>query len=225
MGGGTAQARRQVNPSAGVKRDAPGMEAGAAGATVDLNNMQFVTLPGGGNSTQATQESRASVPAGPRAASSGAKGDAALGSLGPRAPSRGKTAKSKTAKVSKTPTRWPRSWANFSLLSLHFHRNAWANLHVLGQPNTFLAQGQDCQAQGSARRWRRDGKIHRVEPDFGSTLTDSNNDSQSNCWVNWKIMGQPCVFQVAAGAPSGASLNLGAGFAAAHLYIARTVQI
>jgi hypothetical protein len=32
-----------------------------------------------------------------------------------------------------------RSWANFSLLSLYSHRNAWANLHILGQPNTFLA--------------------------------------------------------------------------------------
>jgi hypothetical protein len=42
------------------------------------------------------------------------------------------------------------------------------------------------------------GKIHRVDPDFGSTLTVSNRDSQSNCWVNWKIMGQPCEFQVLA---------------------------
>jgi hypothetical protein len=43
------------------------------------------------------------------------------------------------------------------------------------------------------------GKIHRVDPDFGSTLTASNRDSQSNCWVNWKIMGQPCEFQVCGG--------------------------
>jgi hypothetical protein len=40
------------------------------------------------------------------------------------------------------------------------------------------------------------GKFHRVDPDFGSTLTASNRTSQSNCWVNWKIMGQPCEFQV-----------------------------
>ena len=33
---------------------------------------------------------------------------------------------------------WPRSWANFSLLSLYSHRNAWANLHLLGQPNTLF---------------------------------------------------------------------------------------
>ena len=51
----------------------------------------------------------------------------------------------------------------------------------------------------SARRGPRvrdEGKIYRVDPDFGSTLTVSNRDSQSNCWVNWKMMGQPCVFQV-----------------------------
>ena len=41
-----------------------------------------------------------------------------------------------------------------------------------------------------------EGKIHRVDPDFGSTLTASNRDSQSNCWVNLKIVGQPCEFQV-----------------------------
>jgi hypothetical protein len=41
-------------------------------------------------------------------------------------------------KVRKTPG-WPRSWANFSLLYPYSHRNAWANLRLLGQPNTFLA--------------------------------------------------------------------------------------
>ena len=35
---------------------------------------------------------------------------------------------------------WPRSRANFSLLQLYSHRNAWANLHILGQPNNFLAR-------------------------------------------------------------------------------------
>ena len=44
------------------------------------------------------------------------------------------------AKVRKTP-RWPgRSWVNFSLLQLYSHRNTWANLRLLGQSNTFLAQ-------------------------------------------------------------------------------------
>ena len=41
-----------------------------------------------------------------------------------------------------------------------------------------------------------EGKIHRVDPAFGSTLTVSSRYSQSKCWINWKIMGQPCEFQV-----------------------------
>jgi hypothetical protein len=44
--------------------------------------------------------------------------------------------------VRTTPS-WPRSWANFSLLSLYPHRNAWANLDILGQSNTFLAAAQN----------------------------------------------------------------------------------
>jgi hypothetical protein len=50
---------------------------------------------------------------------------------------------------------------------------------------------------------RPEGKVHRVGPDFGSTLTVFNRDSQSNCWVDWKITGQPCEFQVrrASGSP------------------------
>ena len=43
--------------------------------------------------------------------------------------------------VRKTP-RWPRSRANFSLLWLYSHSNAWANLHRLGQPNTLLAAAE-----------------------------------------------------------------------------------
>ena len=40
--------------------------------------------------------------------------------------------------VRKTPS-WPRSRANFSLLSPYAHRNAWVNVHLLGQHNTFFA--------------------------------------------------------------------------------------
>jgi hypothetical protein len=43
---------------------------------------------------------------------------------------------------------------------------------------------------------RPKGKINRVGPGFGSTLTASSRDSQSDCWVSWKILGQPCGFQV-----------------------------
>ena len=37
---------------------------------------------------------------------------------------------------------------------------------------------------GSAGGASLEGKIHRVDPDCGSTLTVFNSDSQSNCWVN-----------------------------------------
>jgi hypothetical protein len=53
-----------------------------------------------------------------------------------------------------------------------------------------------CGDQPAAHPARMEGKIHRVDPDFGSTLTASNGNSQSNCWVNLKIVGQPCEFQV-----------------------------
>ena len=57
------------------------------------------------------------------------------------------------AKVRKTPS-WPRSWANFSPLSLYSNRNAWANVHCLGQPNTSLAAGR-----------ARARQAHRALPD------------------------------------------------------------
>jgi hypothetical protein len=50
--------------------------------------------------------------------------------------------------------------------------------------------------RGAGAPPHQEGKIHRVDPDFGSTLTATNRDSLSNFWVNWKIMGQPCEFQV-----------------------------
>ena len=37
---------------------------------------------------------------------------------------------------------------------------------------------------------------HGIDPDFGSTSTASNRDSQPNCWANLKNLGQPCEFQV-----------------------------
>jgi hypothetical protein len=45
------------------------------------------------------------------------------------------------AQVRKTPS-CPRNWANFSLLSLYSHGDAWANSHLLGQPNALLAIGR-----------------------------------------------------------------------------------
>jgi hypothetical protein len=55
-------------------------------------------------------------------------------------------------KVRKMPS-WPRSWANFSLLSLYSHRNAWASLHLLGQPNTFPARRRSRSGRRLSRRW------------------------------------------------------------------------
>ena len=46
-------------------------------------------------------------------------------------------------KVSKPPS-WPRSWASSSPFKLCSSVDAWASLHLLGQPNTFLAAGE-CQ--------------------------------------------------------------------------------
>ena len=63
-------------------------------------------------------------------------------------------------KVSKTPN-WPRSWANFSLLELCYSCTAWANLHILGQPNTFLAQ--DHRLPGRVAGHHR-ADVHRRRP-------------------------------------------------------------
>jgi hypothetical protein len=44
--------------------------------------------------------------------------------------------------VRKTPANspsWPRNWAKFSLSLALFPHESWANLHVLGQPDIFLA--------------------------------------------------------------------------------------
>jgi hypothetical protein len=51
--------------------------------------------------------------------------------------------------VRNTPN-WPRSWADFSLFESYSCRNAWANLRLLGQPNTFLTRGH-----GRGRAWLR----------------------------------------------------------------------
>jgi hypothetical protein len=42
-------------------------------------------------------------------------------------------------------------------------------------------------------------EIHRVDPEFGSTLTVSNRDSQSNCWVNLRILVNPVNFTLQMG--------------------------
>ena len=59
----------------------------------------------------------------------------------------------------------------------------------------------ESEQNGSERGWTAthyEPEIHRVDPEFGSTLTVSNRDSQSNCWVNLRILGQPCEFYLIA---------------------------
>jgi hypothetical protein len=52
--------------------------------------------------------------------------------------------------VRKTPS-WPRSWLGTFHRCVPTHGNAWANSHILGQPNAFLASGRGVVAAG----WRR----------------------------------------------------------------------
>jgi hypothetical protein len=72
----------------------------------------------------------------------------------------------------------------------------WATLTPFSAAAAGAAACGDQPAAHPGGAARMEGKIHRVDPDFGSTLTASNGNSQSNCWVNLKIVGQPCEFQV-----------------------------
>jgi len=62
--------------------------------------------------------------------------------------------------VRETPS-WPRRWANFSLFQLYSNRNAWADRHLLGQPDTAhaaaaggAAEPGELRPEGPARRRR-----------------------------------------------------------------------
>jgi hypothetical protein len=57
--------------------------------------------------------------------------------------------KQEVARRARETPSWSRSWANFSLLQLYSHRNSRANLHLLGQPNSFLASGQNHPQEGA----------------------------------------------------------------------------
>jgi hypothetical protein len=93
------------------------------------------------------------------------------------------------AKVRKL-TSWPRSWANFSLLQLYSHRNAWANLHLLGQPDTApvprprtwtpSCSRPRCSLQGSKTRLRR---LDRSCRDCGAR-SPRMRDPQGSCWMS-----------------------------------------
>ena len=73
------------------------------------------------------------------------------------------------SEVRKTSS-WPRSWANFSLFLLYSHWNAWANLHLLGQPNTFLARGRPRAAAARDRVRRRTRAARRRAAGGGRPL-------------------------------------------------------
>ena len=62
--------------------------------------------------------------------------------------------------VRKTPS-WPRSWANFNLLPLHSHRNAWDNLRMFWTNLTrFLLQWGRSRGRGHRSHEAR-GRLHR----------------------------------------------------------------
>ena len=56
--------------------------------------------------------------------------------------------------------------------------------------------GSESPFEGARSERAFKGKIYRMDPDCGSTFTISDGEFQSKCWVNLKIMGQPCEFQV-----------------------------
>jgi hypothetical protein len=49
---------------------------------------------------------------------------------------------------------WPRSWANRRLLQLYSPRDAWANLHLSGQPNNFLKEIPALDHDCGSEQWR-----------------------------------------------------------------------
>ena len=86
-----------------------------------------------------------------------------------------------------TPS-WPRSWANFSLPSLYSHRNAWANLDLLGQPNTFPAPAWLHAAPSLPTELRprirldHDNIHHRAPPAEGATSKLGNLHGGPSSW-------------------------------------------
>ena len=73
------------------------------------------------------------------------------------------------AKMRNSPS-WPRSWAN----SLCSHRNAWANLSRLGQPDIFLAK-----AHRKPVRWRC-----LVPPSNITILTSADGGARWRTWAS-----------------------------------------
>jgi hypothetical protein len=81
----------------------------------------------------------------------------------------------------------------WSLSALRAHTDApyktdirWGTRRALHPPRAgpdgSRGAGTPARTPGPWPRGRRAGKIHRVDPDFGSTLTVSNRDSHSGPW-------------------------------------------
>ena len=81
-------------------------------------------------------------------------------------------------KVRKTPS-WPRSWANFSLLQLYFHRNAWANLHLLGRPDTshFSLQERQLERWVAAKSGKSKAKVKSRDQGRRAERLDKHRES------------------------------------------------
>jgi hypothetical protein len=98
--------------------------------------------------------------------------------------------------VRKTPS-WPRSRANFSLLWSYSFWNAWANWHLLGQPNTFLARRRRPRRAAMPAAWNS-----------GSTQTRASrrNDRAIGCRRSGKVSwSKPARCTRAAGGRQGTS--------------------
>ena len=80
--------------------------------------------------------------------------------------------------VRKAPS-WPRSWANFSLLQLYFHRNAWANLHLLGRPDTshFSLQERQLERWVAAKSGKSKAKVKSRDQGRRAERLDKHRES------------------------------------------------
>jgi hypothetical protein len=103
-------------------------------------------------------------------------------------------------RVRETPS-WPRCWANFSLLWLDSHRNAWANLHLLGRPDALLA----ARPGGSVVVKDNNAAPRDCGEGRGNYLLDRANGGVSRTHAHLRRLFRQAGFRVR-GAPSALSL-------------------
>ena len=77
------------------------------------------------------------------------------------------------------------------------------NLHILGQPNTFLASApgkedrepqEGCGVRGKGALFLCSVKVTGLAQKLGQ-LEAINRDLQSKSWANLQVLGQPCNFR------------------------------